>query len=57
MARHTPTDLVQTGNDSTNRTRATTCLWRDAFGPGYAVGPSGRLVDYVCRASDAGSAC
>ncbi len=25
----------------------TRCWWRMAVGPGYAVGPSGRLVDYV----------
>jgi len=26
-------------------------MWRDAFGPGYAVGPGGRLLDMLGKNS------
>ncbi len=49
MARQHRTPTTSFGG--TTEAHHPTDLWRAALGPGYAVGPSGRLVDYVARAS------
>lgn len=53
MARHHSTSTSFGG--TAEPTRPPTGLWRAALGPGYAVGPSGRLLDYVARASEVSS--
>ncbi len=49
MARHHNTTASH--HDATDTQHLSSDLLRSALGPGYAVGPSGRLLDYVARAS------
>jgi len=56
-ARHTsPKPIVRPPNCTRSGLDRRSRAWRDLVGPGYSVGPSGRVIDAAVRADKSGYA-